>query len=159
MAADAVAEMGNFEHLEEFARFPFPVADIVEEGKDAKVFPDFEVHGEVGVGGGKVAALEDGGAVFFDIEAEKLDGSAGGGGESEEDVDGGGFAGAVGSEKSDDFAATNLEREAFQRGRIAELFVQTVDLDDGSGQWRDRIWRNHLADIVGADRVGGNGEG
>ena len=123
VTADVVAEVGDLEHFEKLAGFSFPVPDVVEEGKNAEVFPDLQVHREVGVGGGEVAALEDGGAVLVDVEAEEADGSAGGGGEPEEDVDGGGFAGTVGSEKADDFAAADVEGEAFEGGGVVELFV------------------------------------
>src|SRR5690625_2475737 len=96
--------MIDFKCLHQFARFPFPVADVVEEGKDPKVFSDAQIHRQIAVSGREVAALQDLRAMFGDIETEEADRAGGRSGQSEEDMDRGRFSCAICAEEADDFA-------------------------------------------------------
>lgn len=72
-------------------------------------------------------------------------------------MDRGGFAGAVGSEEADDFAAADVEGEAFDGGGVAECFVEIGDFDDAVVFGGGRAWvgRDHLVSIVDAEEAGG----
>ncbi len=68
----------------------------------------------------------------FDIgvrAAQDLRLTAGGLDEAEKHFDGGTFAGAVGAEETEDFAATNLERKTANRDLGSELFAKADGFD------------------------------
>ena len=63
------------------------------------------------------------------IEAVQFNRSAGGIQQGGEHLDGGGFAGAVGTEKGKDLARCDVERNVVDGGKVAELLDQVLYLD------------------------------
>lgn len=69
--------------------------------------------------------------------AEDFSIAAGGFYESEQHLDRGAFAGAIGSEESKDFAAPDLQGESTHGDLIAEYFAEAVGIDgQGIGGWQ-----------------------
>ena len=84
------------------------------------------VHGHVGIERRIFWEIADAAADFdrigVDIEAGDACGAAGGGHEARQDAHRGGFPGAVGTEKTEDFALIYFEGDMIDRGFVAERF-------------------------------------
>ena len=81
-------------------------------------------------------------ATNFDIverRTENLRMAAGGFHEPEQHFDGSALAGTVGTEKSEDFAATDLERKAAYGNFGAELFAEVGGFDGQAFGRRQRV--------------------
>lgn len=130
LAGDALVEVGDLHHFEEFGDAFFGFGDAVDFGEDEEVLPDEEVGGQGGVGGGEVGAAEDFDAVGLQFFAEGVEAAGGGEGEAEHAVHGGGLAGAVGTEQAEDLSAVELEAEFVQGFDAVELAGEVAGFED-----------------------------
>ncbi len=146
LGGDAVSEVSDLEHFEEFGDACLEVSDAVETAEDGEVLPDEEIAGEACVGGGEVAAAEDGFAVGERVHAEDPDGAGCWGHEAEDDVHGGGFACAIGTEQTDDFAGIDVEGEVVDGdGAVVERAAEAAD---------EESWRG--GSLRGGEKCGGH---
>ena len=138
-ADDAVAFASEVADFHDFgdARGEAAAGEFLEASAIVEVFGDAHVLGERVVFGHVTDEA-------FDFLRARGDGDAvderdaGGGWEvAGEDAHGGGFAGAVGAEEAEDFAAPHGEAEVVDR-RVASVgFHEVLDFDGG----RERCWR------------------
>jgi hypothetical protein len=122
-------EMGDFKSLQQAHNFGARPAYAVQPGEDDEIFHNLEICRKADVGGGEIAFFEDSDAVLGKMEAENTECSRGWGDEAEEDGDGGGLAGSVGSEQAHDFAFLYVERKLFDGGHLAKGFAEGVYVD------------------------------
>ena len=116
-----VFEAGFFDGVLD-AGFAFIGGDIF----DARDEIEIRVHGHVRIERRIFWEITDAAADFdrigVDIVAGYAGGAAGGGHEARQDAHRGGFAGAVGAEKTEDFAFIYFEGDMIDRGFVAERF-------------------------------------
>ena len=116
---------------EEFggASFDGALREIAETAYELEVFEAGEMRVHVGFFGD----VAEGGAVGFEVVADVLavegDVATGGFQEAGDDLDGGGFAGAVGADVAYDFAGTDLETDLFEGKVAAVVFGDAVNLE------------------------------
>ncbi len=117
-----------------------PVGLEVDEGlgQVAQAADELEVleAGEVGVDVGLLGDVAEGGAVGLEIVADALAFeehlAVGGLEEAGDDLDGGGFAGAVGTDVADDLAGTEAKADVVDGGKATIAFGESFDLEHGN---------------------------
>ena len=148
----AVGEGGEVGEVEDLfdAGAALGAAEAVGAGEEVEVFED--VH--VGVGsvvvGHPADDLADGGGFANDVMAGDADAAAAGSLEGSHHAPGGGFAGAVGTDETDDLAGKDVERDAFDGVDLGEAAVEVADFDDGF--WGGHFWGGRGEEF---DRISG----
>jgi hypothetical protein len=141
----AAVDLVEADHFEELGATPvaFGGGEVEEAAEEVDCFPGVEVAVEVGFFG-EVADAAFGGDVSGGVP-EDLDMSPGGVEEPEEHLDGGGFAGAVGSEEAEDFTAADFEIDIIDGAgfgtapEVLEDFGEAADDDDWFLFWRGGV--------------------
>ena len=121
--------------VEEFPSAPQGVGrrELAQAGREIQVLP----HRQVVVERELLRHVADFSfyalAAVGEIQAAHRRGTRGGQQQAAEHPDGGGLAGAVGPEKTEDLPPLNAERDVVHCGKIAELDGEPPDLQGGAG--------------------------
>ena len=136
-----VGGMGQPELLEELVG-PGHVRRLGEVGQladEAEVLPPGEVLVDRRVLAGQPDALADGLRVARDIDAEHAGPPGRRAEDGRQDPHGGGLAGAVGAEQTEDGAPLDLEVDPVEGDHVAEVLDQALDADDRVGTGGHRV--------------------
>lgn len=112
------------------ARLGASAIEADEAGVELEIFDDGEFFVQGVFLGDDAEALFDGAGVASGIEAEDLKFPGGADDDAIETADEGGFAGAVGTDEANAFAAADLEVQGLERGEVAKTFLHAPSADD-----------------------------
>ena len=130
----AIAEVDESEELFD-AGAALAGRHAIEDAVEFHIFPGGEFVIEGGVLENDAEGFADGGGVGGGVVAIDDERAGGGAEEGGEHFDGGGFAGAVGAEKGEAFAAGDIEGDVIDGGEVAEFFGEVLHPD-----WRGCVW-------------------
>ncbi len=126
-SALGVTQVGEVEFPQQLFDAGAQAVDAVQQAEESQILRHRQIAGQRRVNGGEVGARQGPRPLCGDVDAVDLDAARGGGEHAQHHVDGGGLAGAVGAQETDDFSAPDRKRDVIERGYAAVNLANSRD--------------------------------